>query len=150
MLELFNNETDQGKLYINYPMIESIRYTNKLPDSDYLSYSVTREECHNFKDIAAKFSFYKTFDFILVDKRKKQSEEKKARLKQNWKHLQDQNVCKANYLCSGKVCYPESKDTISQFRIFENQLHKYVSLNPCSVAILNSFPLFLYDYFKLL
>ena len=27
MLTLFDDETDNGKLYINYPMIESIRYT---------------------------------------------------------------------------------------------------------------------------
>ena len=27
MLKLFDDETDNGKLYINYPMIESIRYT---------------------------------------------------------------------------------------------------------------------------
>lgn len=27
MLETFNNETEYGKLYIDYPMVESIRYT---------------------------------------------------------------------------------------------------------------------------
>ena len=30
MLELFDDETSNGKLYINYPMIESIRYTKEL------------------------------------------------------------------------------------------------------------------------
>ena len=37
MLELFTDETDDGKLYINYPMIESIRYTKELPDEDYVN-----------------------------------------------------------------------------------------------------------------
>ena len=32
MLDFFSDETDNGKLYINYPMIESIRCTRKLPD----------------------------------------------------------------------------------------------------------------------
>ena len=30
MLRLFDNETENGKLYINYPMVESIRYTKQL------------------------------------------------------------------------------------------------------------------------
>ena len=35
MLKLFNNETELGKLYINYPMVESYYHLIKLPDSDY-------------------------------------------------------------------------------------------------------------------
>lgn len=31
MLDLFNDETDNGRLYINYPMVEAIRYTKTLP-----------------------------------------------------------------------------------------------------------------------
>ena len=49
MLSMFNDETDRGKLYINYPMIESIRYTKELPDASYQTYVVTREECCDFK-----------------------------------------------------------------------------------------------------
>lgn len=43
MLEYFNDETENGKLYINYPMVESVFYTKQLPDKDYQSYYVTRE-----------------------------------------------------------------------------------------------------------
>ena len=39
MLTLFDDETDNGKLYINYPMIESIRYTQELPDDAYAGYT---------------------------------------------------------------------------------------------------------------
>lgn len=35
MLETFNNETEFGRLYIDYPMVESIRYTKQLPDANY-------------------------------------------------------------------------------------------------------------------
>lgn len=65
MLEYFTDETDNGKLYINYPMIESIRYTKELPDENYWSYVVSRAECHDFKRIAGEFSYYKSFDHIL-------------------------------------------------------------------------------------
>lgn len=44
MLEMFSNETEYGKLYINYPMVESICYTKELPDKDYANYTVSREE----------------------------------------------------------------------------------------------------------
>ena len=32
MLELFDDETDNGKLYVSYPMVESLYYTKELPD----------------------------------------------------------------------------------------------------------------------
>lgn len=50
MLELFDDETSNGKLYINYPMIESIRYTKELPDRNYYQYTVKCAECHDLSD----------------------------------------------------------------------------------------------------
>ena len=35
LLNLFNNETELGKLYINYPMVESYYYLKSLPDIEY-------------------------------------------------------------------------------------------------------------------
>ena len=148
MLNLFDDETSNGKLYINYPMIESLRYTKKLPDYHYFEYTVLRDDCHEFKRISAEFSAYKSFDFVQVYPRKKLTEEKQEQLVYNWKYLKDQNVCKANYICNGKKDYPKSKDEISQQNIFTAQESKYVLVTPSSVAILNAFPLFLYDYFK--
>lgn len=55
MLALFADETENGKLYINYPMIESIRYTKELPDNGYANYVVSREECKDFKRLARDF-----------------------------------------------------------------------------------------------
>lgn len=148
MLALFNDETENGKLYINYPMVESIRYTKELPDAKYYSYTVKREECSRFKSLVSNFSYYGNLDFLQVPSHKEASEEKRAELLQNWKYLKDQNVCKANFICTGQNAYTAEKETISQLRIFEEQKNKYVLQEPCCVAILNSFPLFLYDYFK--
>lgn len=147
MLEYFNEETANGKLYINYPMVESIRYTQELPDKDYLNYEVTRNECHGFKSMAAKFSFYKSLDHLLLCNNKNEGSEKKEQKKQNWSHLIEMNVVKANFLCSETQAYPQRKTEIKQKRIFDNQLIKYVNTAECKVAVLNSFPLFLYDYF---
>ena len=151
MLSKFNDETEYGKLYINYPMIESIRYTKELPDANYYEYVISRADCSCFKKLAADFSAYSSLDFILIDSRKDVSElsEKKLKsLRDNWEHLKKQNVNKANYICHGKNEAPNKKEEVSQELIFESQLQKHVNKEQSEVAILNAFPLFLYEYFK--
>lgn len=144
MLVMFDDETTNGKLYINYPMIESIRYTKELPDADYYLYTIPKDQCGDFKRIAHDFSAYGSLDF-LTDIRERRIET----TKQNWQYLKDMNVCKANYICCGATnTYPKQKSDIAQQTIFEAQLQKYVNTDDCSVAILNAFPIFLYDYFK--
>lgn len=149
MLEYFDDETGSGKLYIHYPMVESLRYTKKLPDENYCGYTVTRDECRCFKDLTQRFSFYSSYDHIQFPERIS-AERKQARLsgiQRNWEHLIRMNVRKAYFLCCGSESYPEDKTLVAQGRIFENQLCKYVERNPCRVSVLNSFPLFLYEYF---
>lgn len=43
---------------------------------------------------------------------------------------------------------PAVKNAIAQDKIFEAQLQNYINKPVPSVAILNAFPLFIYDYFK--
>ena len=143
MLVMFDDETANGKLYINYPMIESIRHTKELPDADYYLYTVPRDQCGDFKSIAHAFSHYGSLDF-LTDIRERRVEA----TKQNWLHLKEMNVCKANYICCGVNTYPTKKTDIAQQNIFEAQLQRCVNTDNCSVAILNAFPIFLYEYFK--
>ncbi|MBQ9664885.1 MAG: hypothetical protein IJV33_00235 [Bacteroidaceae bacterium] len=147
MLSMFNDETDRGKLYINYPMIESIRYTKELPDASYQTYVVTREECCDFKALCDDFSAYPSLDFILL-KDEKPTKEKYLSVRDNWEYLKEQNVKKANHICCGTLAYPLTKAVISQDAIFQNQLSKFVNTDTQEVSILNAFPLFLYEYFK--
>lgn len=151
MLAYFNDETANGKLYINYPMIEAIKYHKELPDPQFIDYIVSRNDCKKFKQIAHQFSFYKSLDYILLPHNANTSIEKQLSLINvtisNWKYLIDMNVSKANYLCNGNYSYPNSKTDILQNHIFANQLLKYVETEQCCVAILNAFPLFIYDYF---
>ncbi len=152
LLSFFDDETDNGKLYINYPMIESIRYTKQLPDSDYFSYTMPVAESCDFKTKANEFSFYKNFDFIEFRSGQKSKElkipvkERIAEIRNNWNLLKVQNVQKANLICTGNKDMPVSKDAVAQQEIFVSQLKKYVNANN-TVAVLNAFPLFLYEYF---
>lgn len=150
MLVFFSDETDNGKLYINYPMVDSIRYTKQLPDNDYFSYTVTRNVCKHFKKITADFSYYPSFDYLLMSNNVKEKEESKLfRLviaRENWIHLMNMNVIKANYLCNDLLEFPHRVDDIEQLLIFKNQLNKYVDTEDCCVSILNAFPIFIFEY----
>lgn len=139
MLEVFNNETENGKLYINYPMVESIRYFKKeLPDEDYYTYTTNLFIEKKFKKVTHNISCYKNLDFITSKDENQQS---------NWRHIINLNIKKANYICSGLNELPTEKTSINQQTIFKNQMYKYV-YSKNRIAILNSFPLFLYEYFS--
>ena len=146
MLTLFDDETANGKLYINYPMIESIRYTKELPDANYYQYVVKCSECRDFKRLSCEFCHYDNLDFILIDRN--QTPKICLKAKDCWKHLTLMNVSKANYICTGANVLPVSKINISQDRIFDAQLEKYINTTDPRVAILNAFPLFIYDYLE--
>ncbi len=55
------------------------------------------------------------------------------------------NVSKYTYICNNKNVIPDETD--NQKDIFDNQLSKYVETEECKVAILNAFPIFLFEYF---
>lgn len=149
MLEIFDDETENGKLYINYPMIEAIRYTKTLPDKYFKDYSVSRTDCHDkgFKDMAQQFSAYGSLDFIVLDFRKTPSQKIVSAVLRNWNLLEEQNVLKANILCNGISVIPTNKESISQKRIFDAQLSKFI-IPKDEVSILSAFPLFKFEYFK--
>mgnify|MGYP003162590763 CR=1 FL=1 len=111
MLTWFDDETGNGKLYINYPMIESIRYTRELPDADYIT------------------------------------KEKYIKVKDNWSYLKQMNVAKAHWLITGENSMPVNKSMVNQLSIFDGQVAHFVTPKS-TVAILNSFPIFIYEYMK--
>lgn len=159
LLDYFDNETEHGKLFIDYPMVESIRYFKKeLPDEDYVTYVTDMFIGKRFKDEADSVSLYKTLRFISFDLNKsgeiklphnrfrETDEQKVNEIKENWNHIKQLNIKKANYICSGTNDFPEIKDKINQQNIFNGQIEKY--LPGGKIAILNSFPLFLYEYLR--
>lgn len=147
MLTLFDDETDNGKLYINYPMIESIRYTKELPDETYADYVVEREACKDFKRLAREFSAYASLDHLLFKDGETPTKDKYLKVKDNWQYLKQMNVCKANLITTGQHTIPKVKSDIGQQAIFNNQILKYMKPSE-HVAILNSFPIFIYEYMK--
>ena len=73
MAEHFTDETDLsiGRLYINYPMMESFRYCNTFDDDQYLSATIPIAMLGKFKSLASQMKLsgiavteYKKEDFI--------------------------------------------------------------------------------------
>ena len=56
MAEYFTDETDPsiGRLYINYPMMESFRYCNKFDVEQHISAKISIDDMKNFKQLASK------------------------------------------------------------------------------------------------
>lgn len=151
MLNFFADENENGKLYISYPMLEAYMYIKDIPDPDFVNYTITKDDCINFKCLATDFSKISVDHFSLTDKEWEDEIKREKRLpkiKGNWLGIIPMNVAKANFICTGDNKLPEKKAEVSQQSIFENQVRKYVVQEPCMISILGSFPLFLFEYLK--
>lgn len=68
-------------------------------------------------------------------------------VRDNWDLLKMQNVTKANFLCNRLETMPIEKESISQKRLFQAQLERFVIPHD-AVSIISAIPLFHFDYFK--
>ena len=139
MLSYFDNETDNGKMYINYPMVESLNYTRRLPDAGYPTYSVGIQDSRNFKRLTSGFSAFGNYDHLSVERRGH------AAVMNIWERLTIQNVVKANYIETGSVALTDRKQPFDNSRLHDSQISRYGKER---VGVLNSFPLFIYEYFN--
>ena len=90
---------------------------------------------------------YNSLDHILFKDGETPTKEKYMKVKDNWQYLKQMNVSKANLLIAGLYTMPKDKSVVNQLSIFERQLLLHVKPNR-SVAVLNSFPIFIYEYMK--
>lgn len=57
MINYYNDSTNQGKLFINYPMMQSYKHFDKLPCYDFEDIIVKEEDFKEYKKIVASISF---------------------------------------------------------------------------------------------
>lgn len=147
MLSFFNDETDGGKLYISYPMVEAIRHFQDLESFKYLTVKCKRANCPYLKDCEDKDSCLKEphYKNLSVTDSRRQLSNINSYSSNIWKELITAHLCKANYLVHGTFGLPGF--LISQESIFNHQLEKYI-LHKCpKVAVLSAFPLYVLDYY---
>lgn len=129
LLGFFKEETDKGKLYISYPMVESLKHI-----CDYQTFHDLTVNCKDnigYKGIVANSSIKELINFNGYDLA-------------IWKLLIDAHLKKMNFVTHDSFTLPN--ELISQLSIFSRQFEKYI--NPHSiVAVLSAFPIFLHDYY---
>ena len=64
MLKYFNDSTNQGQLYINYPMMESYKHFKKLPDDGFGERIIKTSEIIDYKMIVDICSNYRNLDLF--------------------------------------------------------------------------------------
>jgi len=129
MLELFNNETEKGKLFISYPMVEALQHIKR--DISFKNIVAKCEKAYKREVKANCDDEFLHFNDYSID---------------IWNYLIKQHIRKANFIVKDR--YEYQNEIIEQLQIFENQKEKYIKKNN-KVAVLSSFPLFLLNYYGL-
>ena len=129
MLESFDNETENGKLYISYPMVEALRDYNPGICGDKGTCYVAVEDMKNYKDLSATRSAnpqFKDYDYEI------------------WKDIIDVFAMKVSCLWgeADTLEYERYSEAVNPFEIYsrEKTLEE-------KVFVLSAFPEFLVDYF---
>lgn len=131
MLRRFNNETEDGKLFISYPMVEAIRDIDNI--DEYLERTVAISDCSGgiYKGLSAARGSHAYQHARKIDK-------------ERWLRLMEANIRKANILAAEKNTLEFVSDQVS---IAASQLINDAPRDP--LPVLSAFPIFLADYFGL-
>ena len=62
MQDFFNESTDNGKLYVNYPMVEACKHFLKMPDAEFINRMVDLDDVSRYKQIVGNASRYQSFE----------------------------------------------------------------------------------------
>lgn len=147
MLSFFKDETDEGMLYISYPMVEAIRHYKDMESFKTLAVRCKRNNCPYLnecteKEICLKEPHYKQF---ATNDSRPQLSNINSYTKPIWQKLIRAHLCKTNFLLNDIFDLPTS--LMSQKEIFSKQLDRHINKKCPEVAVLSAFPLYVLDYF---
>ena len=147
MLEFFDNETENGLLYISYPMLEAIRHYKDMESFKNLTVKCKRancpykEECDEV-EACMKEPHYKNVSALECQP---QLTNINKYTKEVWQELIRAHVSKMNYLVNGTFDFPSKPELQSD--IFNKQQEKHINHKCPEVAVLSAFPLYVLDYY---
>ena len=132
LLTFFNEETDNGKLYISYPMVEAIKCYK------------SRDETKNFRDLCYVVPQGSSFKQFVDGYVALQCRDLTCYSQDHWMEILHLNLKKYNWITSDKFDF--SFDELCQNRLLEAQIYKFI--NPHNtVSVIASFPIMLTDYY---
>lgn len=147
MLEAFDDESEKGKLYISYPMVEAFRHIVSFETFYDLKVKCKGSNCEYSGDCQTNNyckdePHYKTkvaSDCI------PQLNNINGYTIETWKQIIIAHLSKMNYIINSIYEFPAKNE--KQIDIFANQLKKYIKKRCPEVAVLSAFPIFIYDYY---
>ena len=135
LVSLFNNETEFGKLYVNYPMMESFRDHNNFDMLNYMSRMTCLEglTSKNYKEYIKNSGYNKNLNNLTI---------------RHFRKFSKLNIAKANYILNNSKNIPDYAD----YYIISNQkamLDKQISQKNANneIFVLNTCMMFIVDYF---
>ena len=136
MINYFNNSTENGKLYINYPMVESYKHLKEYPeDKEYKNRMIKYEDIKNYKAIVGKEA--KIAD---INKFKRK----------NFNSAIIQNIKKANYILNGNYEIKNEQIQNTYLKIDDKKITKkqneILNSKEKSIYVLNTSLFFVCDY----
>jgi hypothetical protein len=130
MLAFFDEETNHGKLWISYPMVEALKHTYKDLTKCFACIQSIGDNTKYKEKVGKINDFQDTRKYIRGD----------------WHHIIAINTRKAICLVNCSYFLPHYMDVSSalkQSRIFDAEKERFILLNS-SVVVLSSFPFFCY------
>ncbi len=128
LLAFFNEETDKGKLYISYPMVEALKHIADFDTFKDLKVNCKIEKYKQLVNIQCISDFI-DFNVYTLD---------------IWKKIIPVHLKKANYITNNDFVFPTK--LIEQTTLFAKQFETYISKDQ-TIAVVSAFPLFLNDYY---
>lgn len=147
MLSYFNDETDNGMLYISYPMVEAIRHFKNMESFKDLTVKCKRRNCPYIDSCTKQIDCQKEphYKQLAAIDSKPQLSNLNSYTAFIWKELITAHLSKANYLVNNVFSLPSY--LIDQRTIFAKQLEKHINKVCPEVAVLSAFPLYVLDYY---
>ncbi len=131
MLRYFCDPTNHGKLYINYPMMQSYKHFASLPDNGFASRRIAVADCGSYKRIVGDMSGFK--DLAKYDY-------------STFYSMAVHHIRKANLLLTGSYSTPSAEEYLSfdHVKIYDAELEKIRTTG--EVSVLNTSIFELADY----
>ena len=134
MLLYFQNETDEcgGKLYINYPMIESYRDCKSTFEKEFASKDIEIEKCVDYKRIVGERGNNRNINSYSYD---------------DYTDLISMNLYKLHWITKGnwsKMEYQQYRDTVRTNLLFNRE--KLSIINDGMIKVINTLMMFPIDY----
>ena len=142
LLQYFDDENDNGRLFINYPMVEAVKHLSHSPQliEDVVTAKCKGPHCPNLecddRHQCPPVRIYKEYVNQLAPRRADMT-------KLSW---QEWNDVFSHHIAVAAIITGLINQVVPQGRIFQVQLSQFIS-RPCpQVAVLSCFPLFFYYY----